>query len=220
MAIPLSVLWSNRSPFIAFKSQRSASILLCFQSASYLQQPSPGNRLLWWGWWGGVEGWVGGVLKACAHFLFLRLSVLLSFTVVTSAQPPVSSVLTDQVSFLTWLLGSYRKFSSSSLSRKYTHFLYWSMSTSSSGLLNPDITDTWGQRILCCEWGIEFFIHGDCPVCCRMFNSISGLYPLDISSIPSPPFQHQYFWRWWGGKTGLCWDQFWWWIKWYRPEVS
>lgn len=39
---------------------------------------------------------------------------------------------------------------------------------SRAGLLELGTIDTWDQIILCC---------GDCPVHCKMFSSILGLYP-------------------------------------------
>ena len=34
-------------------------------------------------------------------------------------------------------------------------------------------------------WTGSFFVAGGCPVCCRMFSSKPGLYPLDASGISS-----------------------------------
>lgn len=48
MVVPGSLLWSSRSYFIVFKSQRSV-ILIHFQSTSYIWQPSPGSGVLCWG---------------------------------------------------------------------------------------------------------------------------------------------------------------------------
>ena len=42
------------------------------------------------------------------------------------------------------------------------------------GFLSLDTTDIWGQ--------VNSMLWEDCPVHFRMFNSISGLYPLDASS--------------------------------------
>lgn len=48
---------------------------------------------------------------------------------------------------------------------------------SAAGFVNLGIIDIWGGIVLCCEY---------CPVHCRVFSSILGLYPLDASSTPPP----------------------------------
>lgn len=62
------------------------------------------------------------------------------------------------------------------------------------GFLNLSTTDTWGWMLPCWwrEWGqgacegVKDGV-GVCPVHCRRFSSLPGLYPLDDSSKPSPP---------------------------------
>lgn len=49
-----------------------------------------------------------------------------------------------------------------------------------SGFLKLSIIDGLGLSSLC-VWG-----GGCCPVCCRIFSSIPGLFPLDACSIPIP----------------------------------
>ena len=54
----------------------------------------------------------------------------------------------------------------------------WTIKT---GLFNLNITDNLSCIIL---------HRGGCPVHCRMFSNILGLYPLDASSTPSPMWHH------------------------------
>lgn len=44
-----------------------------------------------------------------------------------------------------------------------------------AGLLNVSTTHNWGQASVC---------FGGCAVCCRVFSSIPGLYPLDALGTP------------------------------------
>lgn len=52
------------------------------------------------------------------------------------------------------------------------------------GFLNLSTLDIWGQIILC---------GGGCPLYCSMFQSISGLYPLEASSTPPPHCDNQIY---------------------------
>ena len=64
------------------------------------------------------------------------------------------------------------------------HF-HWSIASGqqrSHTELNPGTTDTWRWIILCC---------GGSPVCCRMFSSVPGFYPLDVSCPSAPSHDSQ-----------------------------
>ena len=63
------------------------------------------------------------------------------------------------------------------------HCSFWqekSLVHLSLGFLNLGTIAIWGWTILCC---------GGCPVYCRIYSSIPGLYPLDASSTISSPSQ-------------------------------